>query len=201
MALHSARQHYRRLLENPPPAIHGETITGPVYGWRIWRVRMKLEGPLLLSGGRDTPWTPGGVLKTKCDDLYQERVAAHTDDFFSPSWLCTCGIYAWRARQIEWAQQCVASDNGSLRWIAGWSAIWGATIEHEDGWRAACAYPLKFENLNVEAATFADINRRYLTALGEPPSPNGSIDDKRRLDKLLHSSNRQQDHEATVTTL
>ena len=96
----------------------------PMLGYRTWCVLASDSGPRLMSGikGFDV-WEPGVPLRARC---------AHAGGVHrSPSWTCTCGIYASKR----------PDGRRPYGWVAGEIAMWGRVIEHASGYRAEFARP------------------------------------------------------------
>jgi hypothetical protein len=119
-------------------AVPLETGTEPIHGWRLWRLGLTTEGqPGLLpagSGGADT-WVPRRTVVARCGVPALIRRTRRPHD--APDPRCVCGIYASRALG-DAPREAPAYPTPP---VAGTVALWGRVIEHERGWRAACAYP------------------------------------------------------------
>lgn len=92
---------------------------GPVTGWRLWR---SVAGELRsLNDG--VPWAPGveAVARCKIDWSHDAPVPE-----------CSCGLYATKSP---------VPTRPLGRLISGPVGLWGRVVEHEDGYRAARAYP------------------------------------------------------------
>lgn len=107
-----------------------ETYLKYITGYRSWRV----EQGFLASYGAIWPYNT--VLIAKCGK------EEHDDDV--PNLNCQCGIYAFRTPQ----DSSYYSKNVAPVTVSGVVALWGKVIEHEDGYRAQYAYPLKFSSLS-----------------------------------------------------
>ena len=125
---------------------------GYVEGYRYWL--WDDLGQTLESLVEDTHWFPHQALEAKGGDLIEE--------FYGP------GIHAYKSRP---------EDNGKWSWsMFGRVALWGKVIEHEYGYRAQFAYPIKFLELNYRIPegyhhhispgkypSLQDLTRLYLT--------------------------------------
>ena len=114
----------------------------PVRAYRTWCVLATDSGPRLMSGikGFDM-WEPGAPLRARCSHA--------RDAHRSPSWTCTCGIYASKRPDAR----------RPYGWVAGEVAMWGRVIEHAHGYRAEFARPsaLLPRGLGVDVPRLATI--------------------------------------------
>ena len=115
----------------------------PIIGWRGWRISR--NSPLLRSEHDASSWEP-----------FKSKVAVHHDVYRAQQWQCAagesppcaahtrkhpgCGIYAFKGvrdllKYWKYRQNPI---------IVGQVALWGRYVEHEHGWRAQFAYPVKF---------------------------------------------------------
>jgi hypothetical protein len=101
-------------------------MTAPVYifplvGYRAWQWdEIELKS---LNGIR---WQPGEPFTAQC-------ITQGCSD--APQSGCTCGIYA--SKTLDHLRQIGHTQNR----IHGEVRLWGKVVEHEEGWRAQCAYP------------------------------------------------------------
>jgi hypothetical protein len=117
----------------------------PAVGWKVWRV----EDGLLRSVLYGDVWP--------VDEPVQATCARHDHEAPSPS--CECGIHAGR-ELVAWEHYLrVGAENR----VFGRVLLWGATVEGEHGWRAACARPVE---IVVPAAVTAPLEG--LEAYGVP---------------------------------
>jgi hypothetical protein len=101
--------------------------TEAVVGWRAWSVTERNGEPRLSSLTRREEWEPGSPIGASCT---RRRHAA-------PGRLCSCGVYAG-AEPEELARL------GRIAGAAiGQVSMWGRVVEHEQGIRAAFAYPAR----------------------------------------------------------
>jgi len=93
----------------------------PVVGYRVWQ--WDATGLKSLNRIR---WRPGDAMTAEC------KIEGCGE---APQPDCTCGIYASKSldqlRRIGYTQE----------FIRGEVWLWGAVVEHEEGWRAQFAYP------------------------------------------------------------
>ena len=110
----------------------------PIAGWRIWNVSDDAEHPRLLPAGSGVDaWEPMQAVEARCavPSLLSRAGGRHV----APALGCTCGIYASRSLDVferprpAWPPPCVV----------GTVSLWGTVIEHERGWRARFAYPVR----------------------------------------------------------
>ena len=97
----------------------------PAVGWKVWR----LEDGLLRSVLYGDPWPVYEPIEAAC--------ARH--DHEAPSPTCECGIHAGRELAAWEHYLRVGAENR----VFGRVLLWGATVEGEHGWRAACARPVE----------------------------------------------------------
>lgn len=112
---------------------------GPLTGWRVWLVTRKTDEPhRLASVVTQCVWPAGGKLIAHCMPC-----SVVSDSHPAPERACRCGIYA--ARGVEALRGYLGHPHGCGMYprAIGLVALWGNVIEHEFGWRAQFAYPLK----------------------------------------------------------
>ena len=97
----------------------------PAVGWKVWRV----EDGLLKSVLYGDPWPADGPIEAAC--------ARHGHE--APAVACECGIHAGRTLEA-WEHYLRV---GAEARVFGRVLLWGATVEGEHGWRAACARPVE----------------------------------------------------------
>jgi hypothetical protein len=97
----------------------------PAVGWKVWRV----EDGLLRSVLYGDVWPVDEPIEATC--------ARH--DHEAPTSSCECGIHAGRDLAAWEHYLRVGAENR----VFGRVLLWGATVEGEHGWRAACARPVE----------------------------------------------------------
>ncbi len=114
----------------------------PITGWRLWGLSTNPPGaPVLLPVGAGLGEWPGRRrFKARCtgDGRFGRRPLAD-EQHLSPSFACTCGIYASASLHD------LMSSTRALPALSvvGTVSMWGRTIEHERGWRSEYAYPAR----------------------------------------------------------
>lgn len=104
--------------------------SGPVRGWRAWRVDRTTDGAILRGVVDPSPWPIGLPATAACIPGCTTVPDAH----------CTCGIYA--TSNLDEALRYTAGLPGSNGIVAfGEVDLWGTIVEGERGWRATHAYP------------------------------------------------------------
>lgn len=98
----------------PPPALPTADTMGPIRAWRLWRIK----GERLWSVAHGMEWRPGVPM--------QGQPAPHDQ----------AGVYAVKDRAYPFH----AYDGDT---ILGEVGLWGRVIEHEHGFRAEYAYPIR----------------------------------------------------------
>ena len=99
----------------------------PIDAWRTWTLAGSRDGSkvrLLPIAGDGRPWPPRRPASAACT-----RDRSH----HLPELVCTCGLHAVRGPDLLRRTRDPA--------VLGTVALWGRVIEHEDGFRAAFAYP------------------------------------------------------------
>jgi hypothetical protein len=84
----------------------------------------------LQSVLHDDVWEPGRPLAAACPHGHA-----------APLLECACGIYAAREPEGAVVYLTGRDEAGVVRRVLGRVSLWGAVIEHEDGWRGEFAYP------------------------------------------------------------
>jgi len=109
----------------------------------------------LRSLYRSTPWPAQGPLRATCENRpgplaawVQRILSRHSAPHFAPTWGCQCGIYGLarleRAEHLEMSPQvCQRGLFGRSLQVFGVVLLWGRVIQHENGFRAEYARPLK----------------------------------------------------------
>jgi hypothetical protein len=106
-----------------PKPLDKADMAGPLRAWRIWRVWRVMREGHLFSITQNTRWEPGRPLRSSYGPP-----RAHGSD----------GIYAVKARDFPFDDYGAAAD-----FAFGEVALWGGVVEHERGYRAEYAYPLR----------------------------------------------------------
>jgi len=96
----------------------------PAVGWKVWRV----EDGVLKSVLYGDPWPVDAPIEAAC--------VRHGHE--APAVACECGIHAGRTLEA-WEHYLRVGAEGR---VFGRVLLWGATVEGEHGWRAACARPV-----------------------------------------------------------
>jgi hypothetical protein len=129
-------------------------VVGPLQGYRCWRVDHEAGQPVLRSLYHATAWPANGPLQASCEAAAR-RFAAWVRQILSrgarphaaPTWGCQCGIYACTrlddAATIEPTPRLPSGPRGDPGTVVGVVLLWGRVIQHEGGYRAEYARPLK----------------------------------------------------------
>lgn len=121
----------------------------PVLGWRQWSLDRydRLRSPIYAPRA----WMPQMRLEAVCANSALPR-GTHV----APNEECRCGVYANNT-----AEQCVIlmpSENA----LVGQVALWGKVVEHEDGFRAQYAYPVRlYAPVSISRQRQAALSVRY----------------------------------------
>jgi hypothetical protein len=122
----------------------------PTVAWRTWLVVEAEEGVRLSSVVYPTLWPPRRELVAACRHRrlsLRRPWRRRSTDHGAPEERCRCGIYgtvhAGDAAGYLEGHVLVSEPRRwpLLRRAIGRVFLWGAVVECEDGWRAACAYP------------------------------------------------------------
>jgi len=97
----------------------------PAVGWKVWRV----QDGVLKSVLYGDPWPVDAPIEAAC--------VRHGHE--APAVACECGIHAGRTLEA-WEHYLRVGAEGR---VFGRVLLWGATVEGEHGWRAACARPVE----------------------------------------------------------
>jgi hypothetical protein len=109
----------------------------PVIGWRVWNLSDDdTAGPVLWPAGSGAdPWPRRRPLEARCTVPRVLTWARGRHE--APALGCRCGIHASDSLEVVTRER--------PAWlpapVIGRVALWGRTIAHERGWRAALAYP------------------------------------------------------------
>ena len=114
-------------------------------GWRVWCVVRHGAELRLGSVIQDDLWPADAPFVARCraHEPPANRLLIrdpHAHDV--PAAACTCGIYATREPAGAWTYLRGRDEPGTVARVIGRVMLWGRVVEHEDGWRAECAYPL-----------------------------------------------------------
>lgn len=130
-------------------------VVGPLRGYRYWQVKWHGDQPVLRSLYRSTIWPAEGPLRATCEkrpgslaswvrSLLSSRAETHS----TPQWGCGCGIYALTRldtdEPLEMSPQ--VYQRGLFErvvHVVGVVQLWGRVIQHEQGYRAEYARPLR----------------------------------------------------------
>lgn len=131
-----------------------QLVVGPLQGYRCWRVERDGGQTVLRSLYYPTPWPAHGPLQASCESKpgllgawirhVLSRDGVHHP---APSWACQCGIYGLaRFEHAETVERAPRSQRG--RAVESWQVVgavllWGRVMQHEHGYRAEYARPLK----------------------------------------------------------
>ncbi len=131
------------------------TLTvGPIRAFRYWYVRWEEHQPILQSLYYPTVWPPDGPLRASCEkkpgyvvSWIKRLLAINAQPHPAPASECWCGIYA--LKQLEGIEHREllpqiyqpGPDRGVH--VIGVVLLWGRVIQHEHGYRAEFARPLR----------------------------------------------------------
>ena len=121
-------------------------LVEPIVGWRIWRFA-EGEETSLHSLSRRGAWLPRRAAAALCFALPPTDV--ETRSHRAPAYDCSCGIWAWREEgdARRYLQSLIRlpliHSAPVMNPILGPVALWGNIVEHERGYRAAFAYPIR----------------------------------------------------------
>jgi hypothetical protein len=128
--------------------------TGPVVGWRAWRVVRERGTFRLRSAVYEQAWPLGRELEATC-------ARGHA----APSPDCECGIYAVRAPAEALRYLVGRNDPEVVHRVVGQVALSGVVVEGQHGWRASRAYPLRICIPPRQTSGFAVESGRLARAL------------------------------------
>jgi hypothetical protein len=134
----------------------------PLRAWRCWRYGIHTGH--LTSTIRSTVWLPRERLTAKC----LCGTAGSMRCRHAPDKDCSCGIYAWTAR--EHLRRLVRIEEGSVP-VWGIVSLWGDVIMHEHGVRAQHAYPYALCVSEVHDEHARRIRREYAVDVATVPLP------------------------------
>ena len=130
-------------------------VIGPLQAYRCWRVEWQDKLPVLGSLFHSTVWPAASPLQATCEKRPGSVVAWVRRRFFrpvethaAPAWNCECGVYGMadlkQDENLELSPQFY--QRGPLdrvMRVAGVVQLWGRVVQHEHGYRAEYARPLK----------------------------------------------------------
>ena len=130
-------------------------VVGPLRAYRCWRVEWQDGRPVLGSLFHSTVWPADGPLRAKCEQRsgslagwIRRRFSRKVDGHPAPAWGCECGIYAMS--RLEDEEDLKVSPHISQRGpmdrvmrVAGVAQLWGRVVQHDRGYRAEYAQPLR----------------------------------------------------------
>ena len=101
-----------------------------IVGWRVWALSQAAggttndkSGPLILKSTFMTnAWPPGKVMTACCGTRFLRH-----------------GLHAFSSRELT--QEYMRAGLKPLRYVFGEVSLWGRVVIHEQGYRAALAYP------------------------------------------------------------
>lgn len=130
-------------------------VVGPLRGYRYWQVKWHSDQAVLRSLYRPTIWPAEGPLRATCEkrpgslaSWVRSLFSSHPETHVTPQWGCGCGIYALTRldtdEPLEMSPQ--VYQRGLFErvvHVVGVVQLWGRVIQHEQGYRAEYARPLK----------------------------------------------------------
>jgi hypothetical protein len=122
----------------------------PIAGWRVWNLSVGPEGsPRLHPVSSDGhAWPPRRAVDARCELPRMLTIGRRQHEAPDPD--CRCGIYAARSL-TDFERPRPAWPPPS---VVGTVSLWGRVIEHESGWRAAHAYPVRLRVVCALCAWF-----------------------------------------------
>ena len=130
-------------------------VVGPLQAYRCWYVNWQGGQPVLRSLYFSTIWPPDAPLRASCETV-TSSLAAWVRGLFSsapkapkhpaPSWGCQCGVYGLahiEGDELTKTPQVRGGDPSRGVAALGVVLLWGRVIQHEHGYRAEYARPLK----------------------------------------------------------
>ena len=130
-------------------------VIGPLQAYRCWRAEWQDGVPVLGSLFHSTTWPATGPLHAACEKRpgslaawIRRRFWGSTDTHVAPAWGCECGIYAMAALKEEPDLELSPHlyQRGPLDRVlrvAGVVQLWGRVVQHEHGYRAEFARPMR----------------------------------------------------------
>lgn len=131
----------------PAPApLPKALVAGPTIAYRLWRLRRLQSGLRIGAVAHDRWMRPGEPLAARCEagDGWTSTVSngfiTTRTGHSAPAVHCQCGWYGVN----DWTKVSGYEASGAdVAIIAGQVALWGRVIEHEHGYRAQYAYPVR----------------------------------------------------------
>ncbi len=105
---------------------------GEAIGWRAWRV-VEEDGEVRLAS----------VLYEDVWPADEPLVAACSSGHRAPDFDCSCGVHAAKELRLALPYRVGRDDAVTLGRVVGLVALGGDVVEHEHGWRASHAWPLR----------------------------------------------------------
>ena len=130
-------------------------VIGPLQAYRCWRVEWQGKLPVLGSLFQPTVWPAAHPLRATCEKRPGSLAAWFRRRFFrpmethsAPTWNCECGVYG--LADFKQDENLELSPHFHQRGpldrvirVAGVVQLWGRVVQHEHGYRAEYARPLK----------------------------------------------------------
>ncbi len=127
---------------------------GPLHAFRYWYVRWDEGRPVLQSLYYPTVWPADTPLRASCEkkpgyvvSWFRKLFAMQTTTHPAPASECWCGIYALKhlegIEHRELLPQIYQPGPDRGVHVIGVVLLWGRVIQHEHGYRAEYARPLR----------------------------------------------------------
>lgn len=144
-------------MDTIPEASH-QFYAEAIIGWRTWHLvsesRNTLSPYALSSMISSSEWPPYKLMEAKCDPVLALASLDGGNPYIphtSPGWDCTCGIYAYKDRDLA------GKHIPETACAFGAVALQGSeVIECDYGYRAQSAYPQYLYWLPIERSARAD---------------------------------------------
>ncbi len=130
-------------------------VVGPLRAFRCWRVEWQDDRPVLGSLFHSTVWPADGPLRAHCEQRagslaawIRRRLSRKVESHPAPAWGCECGIYAMSRLDDEEDLKisphiCQRGPMDRVLRVAGVAQLWGRVVQHDRGYRAEYAQPLR----------------------------------------------------------
>lgn len=130
-------------------------VVGPLRAFRCWRVEWQDGCPVLGSLFHSTVWPVDGPLHASCEQRggslaswIRRRLSRNVESHPAPAWGCECGIYALSRLEDEEDLKisphiCQRGPLDRVLRVAGVAQLWGRVVQHDRGYRAEYAQPLR----------------------------------------------------------
>lgn len=130
-------------------------VVGPLRAFRCWRVEWQDGRPVLGSLFHTTVWPADGPLRAKCEQRpgsliswFRRRFSRSIETHPAPAWGCECGIYAMTRLEDDEDLKisphiCQRGPLDRVMRVAGVAQLWGRVVQHDRGYRAEYARPLR----------------------------------------------------------